>query len=306
MIDDALLVLAASQGELFGRTDVLAAGIHPTQLRSWVKERRCRPVIRGIYSTRPAPPRDRDERLLEKTHAMLLSNPGVAAAGRSALILHGIDTHGVNYDRAQGVWLNGCATRSTECVIIRRPLVRPEVVQVGRWPSVAPSWAVVDVARDAGVLPGVVSADSALHQDLLTRAALADVIDALPRSHRIGRAARMFALMDGRSESAGESITRLILRRAGFDIEPQFRIEVNGRLIARPDFRVRGTRLLIEFDGMVKYKGENGAKALQEEKIREDMLRRLGWSFVRLIWPDLDHPAMIVSRVRSALSDLAA
>jgi hypothetical protein len=48
-----------------------------------------------------------------------------------------------------------------------------------------------------------------------------------------------------------------------------------GRLF-RADFRVVGTRVLVEFDGAVKY--ADGRRAtLFEEKRREDALRREGW-----------------------------
>jgi very-short-patch-repair endonuclease len=73
-----------------------------------------------------------------------------------------------------------------------------------------------------------------------------------------------------------------------------------GRLF-RADFRVVGTRVLVEFDGAVKY--ADGRRAtLFEEKRREDALRREGWVVVRLVWADLDDP----ERVRRLVLDAVA
>ena len=51
----------------------------------------------------------------------------------------------------------------------------------------------------------------------------------------------------------------------------------------RADFRIKGTRILVEFDGATKYAVGDRA-TLFEEKRREDALRRVGWVVVRLVW----------------------
>ena len=80
---------------------------------------------------------------------------------------------------------------------------------------------------------------------------------------------------DGRHGSPGESRTAYVLRALGHDVEPQVEVSAEGRRY-RADFRVRGTRVLVEFDGQVKYADPT---ALFEEKRREDALRRTscGW-----------------------------
>jgi very-short-patch-repair endonuclease len=89
---------------------------------------------------------------------------------------------------------------------------------------------------------------------------------------------------------------------AGLDVEPQvvIRDEV-GDVVARVDLAVRGTRVLIEFDGLVKYR-EGGSEALIAEKRREDELRRLGYVVVRFTWADLYRPERVVARVRAAVA----
>lgn len=93
-----------------------------------------------------------------------------------------------------------------------------------------------------------------------------------------------------------------MLRCLGFDLEPQVEIRAEGRLF-RTDFRVRGTRVLVEFDGAVKYVDR---AALFEEKQREDALRRAGWIVVRVVWSDLAEPARLRRRLRNALAQTAA
>lgn len=305
MIDPDLHALASAQGGLFRRADAQRLGVQDFELARWVSGGLCHVVVRGVYSIESRPPLPSD-RLLEKTRAMLLGNPHVAAAGRSALALHNIATYGVNYERAQGIWLNKCATRSTTDMIIRRPLIAPDVTEIGGHRVVEPAWAVVDVARDAGVTAGVVAADSALHQELATAEDLARVVAAHRRCTRVGRAVSAIALADGRSESPGETRLRLILQAAGIEVEPQFVVYDGDRQVARVDLRVMGSRLLIEFDGMVKYRADDGALVLEKEKRREDVVRRLGWTFERFVHDDFAHPRAIVARVRTAAHDVAA
>ena len=78
-----------------------------------------------------------------------------------------------------------------------------------------------------------------------------------------------------------------------------------GRVVARVDFLV-GDRVVVEFDGMVKYEGLDGRRALAAEKEREDLLRALGFVVIRVVWADLERPDLVTARVRAALRSVAA
>jgi very-short-patch-repair endonuclease len=108
----------------------------------------------------------------------------------------------------------------------------------------------------------------------------------------------VLSFADGRHESPGESRTAFLLRRLGFHLDPQVEVVAEGRRY-RADFRFRGTRVLVEFDGAVKY-SEPGA--VFAEKQREDALRRAGWIIVRLVWRDLASPDVVRRRVNQALA----
>ena len=111
----------------------------------------------------------------------------------------------------------------------------------------------------------------------------------------------MIELADELSESPGETRTRLILTSAGLPVRSQVPIvQVGGAVLARVDFLVGG-RVIVEFDGAVKYQTGDGI-VLFQEKQREDRLRELGFEVVRVIWSELDHPADVIGRVQAALA----
>jgi hypothetical protein len=64
--------------------------------------------------------------------------------------------------------------------------------------------------------------------------------------------------------------------------------------------RVVGERVVVEFDGLVKYDGADGRAALAREKAREDRLRAAGYQVVRLVWSDLRDPHRVATLVRQA------
>jgi very-short-patch-repair endonuclease len=76
-------------------------------------------------------------------------------------------------------------------------------------------------------------------------------------------------------------------------------------LIGRVDFLV-GDRVVVEFDGMVKYGGADGREALAAEKRREDRLRTAGYEVVRLTWADLHQPEHVARAIRQAMARAAA
>ena len=104
---------------------------------------------------------------------------------------------------------------------------------------------------------------------------------------------------DARTGSPGESVLGHRLRRMGHDLDPQFRVESDlGTRFA--DFRIRGTRVLVEFDGEQKYADRPEAF---REKRREDAMRRRGWAFARFVGKELDDVRLIRGRVEQAIAD---
>lgn len=71
----------------------------------------------------------------------------------------------------------------------------------------------------------------------------------------------------------------------------------------RPDFVWKEQKLIVEFDGDVKYFAyQPTAEVLLNERKREKRLMEAGWSFVRLDWGDLGNPEEVKRRIRAALN----
>jgi very-short-patch-repair endonuclease len=99
----------------------------------------------------------------------------------------------------------------------------------------------------------------------------------------------------------------LLLNALGYRPIPQVEIrDPQGRLAGRVDFLLEGERIIVEFDGLMKYAGAHGRDALAAEKSREDRLRALGYEFVRLTWADLTRPSTVERMLRMAVARASA
>lgn len=163
--------------------------------------------------------------------------------------------------------------------------------------------AIVQAGLLGGAESALVPADSALRSALTTPEELVRAVADFRTHTGIGPVRCALAHADGRHESPGETRTAYLLRALGFEPEPQVEIVADGRLF-RVDFRIARTRVVVEFDGAVKY-ADGRPEVLFDEKRREDALRREGWIVVRLVWADLDHPQRVRARVLDALSRAA-
>jgi predicted transcriptional regulator of viral defense system len=166
---------------------------------------------------------------------------------------------------------------------------------------------VVDLARALPFAEAVATGDAALRLGL----AAEDLDEALSRAGRrpgIGGARRVAAFADGRSESVGESLSRVVLHRLGL-APTTLQLEVfdpGGRFVGRSDFGWEDRRTLGEFDGRVKYgrslrSDQPVEDVLWSEKQREDELRDLGWQLARWTWWHLEHERVLEARLRRAL-----
>jgi hypothetical protein len=165
----------------------------------------------------------------------------------------------------------------------------------------------VATVSSVSVEGGVVAGDVALHDGHCTIEQLDEAAERLgPGLRGRARLRRAMAAMDGRAESPGESRTRMVLSALGLPVEPQVEIiDADGELVGRVDFLV-ADRVVVEFDGAVKYRGDSGADVLIAEKRREDRLRELGYEVVRVTWDELAQPERLHAKVRAALLRRAA
>ena len=297
----------AANGGVIGAGEIEALGCSPEDREAWVRRGLLVRVRRGAFVDG-----DRwsqagvDERYRLTVMAVARARGGSEVVSRhSALALWRLPLWDV--DRGLVVLssdVEEVATRSGLRVTPLRGLVAREPVEGLQVQAVAD--ALVTTASFS-VEAAVVAADAALRDGLCSPEELEDAGDRLlPGLRGRARARRVLAAVDGSSESPGESRTRLVLSALGLPVEPQHEVRDGwGRLVARVDFLVAG-RVVVEFDGAVKYAGAGGQAALVAEKVREDRLRELGYVVIRLTWADLDRPQEVRRRVELALRRTAA
>ena len=189
------------------------------------------------------------------------------------------------------------------------PLPDHDVVEIDGFRVTSLARTVVDLASSLDALHAVPIGDAALRNGLRPDQ-LAQLADESGGRRGIAGARRSLALLDARSESPGESMSRVVLHQHRVP-PPELQLEVfaaHGTLVGRTDFGWREQRTLGEFDGRSKYgrlllrPGQTPEQALFEEKRREDALRDLGWEVVRWIWADLFAPSALLDRLARAFA----
>jgi len=292
--------LLAMPDGIFTRQDAVRAGVRDKVLIAGLRRGVIARLCRGAYTSPGTWTKGEHRRLLARA-ALRVYDDAVLASG-TAVAAHGIALFEVPVARADIA--RPVAREATTTHLRIRPL-RDAVVATGWGPATDLPSALVQLTLDHGIPAGVASIDEALHTGATTREALDVVYERIagwPHSSRVRCA---LAWSDGRSESLGESVTRVILRSAGWDVDAQVPIaDDDGVVFARADLGILGTSVLIEFDGKVKY-SDGGADALFREKKREDRIRALGYVVVRVTWADLFHPDRIIRAVSSALATAA-
>ncbi|CAM2847219.1 hypothetical protein [Skermania piniformis] len=291
------------------RRTALAAGYTDAELRRCYRSPGWTRLRAGSY----LPPGDIDA---ERRHRLLAAAtlPGLAAGSvlshQSALIWHGLPTWNVPLDRVHVTRDQAAGGRRTRLLHVHCAPLPAAAVIAGADPAVCtPARAVADLARTVDFEQAVVTGDATLRArlcdspDLRTAAAYA--------TNRPGHRAalRVFEFLDPRSESVGESRSRVLLHR--LDVPPpQLQSEIrdeHGRLVGRVDFCWAGSGVVGEFDGRVKYgrlsrPGQTAGDVVFQEKVREDRLRDLGWVVVRWTWADLDRPEAVRERLHRAFA----
>lgn len=280
------------------RRSALAAGHTDAELRRAVRRGELQRLTPGVYLDADGAQLLDDvgrHRLLARTVGTGL-RPAAAISHVSAAVLHEFDVwqtdlaliHTTNGRSAGG---RRGPTRHVHAAVLGGDVVQLDGVRV-----TSPARTVVDLARTLPVEEAVVVGDSALRRypglDFHAH------FDA-PRAG-IAAARRVVGFLDARSESPGESLSRLRLRDAGLPapvLQPVIHTP-GGVFVARVDFFWEQWGLVGEFDGMVKYGTVDDVRA---EKHREDALRDLGLQVVRWTWPELFRFDVVVERLRRAV-----
>lgn len=249
--------------------------------------------------------RDRHRLLIEAVLPEMAE--GSVVSHQSAAVLYGAPLWRTPLDRV-------CVTRNRRGGGRTRPYTKvhgsplDSAVEIDGMLVTPPARTVIDLALSLPFEAAVVAGDGLTGMFGLTEAELAEELSLARCRHGIAQAKRVVAALDGRSQSAGESLSRLMLRRQGLPA-PATQGNVltpDGRFVGRVDFYYEEFATLCEFDGPLRYgrllhAAGNVPEALRREQIRETYLRALGFHVIRWTWNELhtDDPAR---RLRTALS----
>lgn len=294
------------------RAALVRAGYSDDEIAALVRAGQLERAAHGVY-VRPTAAADRHVAALDsylgRSIAHATQTPSSVISHLSAAALHGLTLARAPLStvhltrigagggrRSPGLWIHTASTAEDDLVTVHG--VR--VTSVAR--------TVVDIARTESLRNAVAVADDAVHRELVTPSAIMDTMARAAHARGMRAARRALALVDGRSESVGESFARLALRAAGLP-SPQLQLtvfSVGGEFLARCDFGYDEVAVLIEFDGTTKYgrlrrPGETVEQAVLREKAREDALREAGFIVLRLVWSDLADPVRLRARIVEAI-----
>lgn len=286
---------------VFSSAQAAAVGLEAGQVRRAVRSGQIRRLRRGWF-TSATQAKGEDLLLLRTVAAVRDGGAAVAASHHCALLVHSLPLVDCPTDTVYLAHLTDRHHRVSAGVRYGPAPATPVWVRAGTLTThiatMPAAVAVVQTGCAHGPRAAIAAADAALRLKRTTQTALSTAVKVLSGHTGIGLAKAALVLADGRRESPGESLLALVLHQLGIEVEPQIEIP-DGYTTWRADFQVRGHRVLIEFDGKVKYASRED---LWREKKREDRLRDLGWEIVRVTWADLSTPGVVADRIRRAIA----
>lgn len=297
-------LLAAERGATTSRA-LAALGIGPAKRETLVRQAVLLRVGRGALVDAAAyalaPPR---EQHIMRAVAIARTWPaGVAISHTSAAPMLDLPLPMQPPERVHGCRMSTGQHRKNSVYTIHTGYAGATFTRLHGVDLLEPRFTVMGVAEQLGRDAAVMAADAALHRNMVTKESLTEACDARPNHPAHATLQRAIELADARTESPGETRSRLLLLGLGFMPIPQVEIrDAGGSFIGRVDFLLEGTRVIVEFDGMTKY---GSHEDLVAEKRRELRLQRAGYVVVRLVWADLAHPDRVRHLLNGALAAAA-
>ena len=302
--------------ELLVTRDLTRQGFSADEIRRMVRRGELARIRRGAYvRDHPSADGDADPYDLRTPHLRLIAGTepqlhpravlshGSAAAVLGLPLFRSMVAH-VHLTRDR----RGGGVRRSVVFVHGSPLREADRMVVDERAVTSLARTTVDLARTLTYDKAVAIADRGLALGA-DPAQLEECLQQARRWYGCPGARRVIGFADPRSESVGESFSRIRMRELELP-EPVLQFEVvdeNGYLVGKSDFAWPDRRTLGEFDGAVKYgrlrrPGETPEEAVHREKLREDALRDHGWEIARWIWDDLRHPEVIDARLRRAFA----
>jgi very-short-patch-repair endonuclease len=214
---------------------------------------------------------------LLQVQALLLAFEDCAASHESAAVALGLPVLDlppyVVGTRPQGAWRS-----APEFRVRIAPLPDDHLACVDAVRSTSHSRTVVDIARTSSLQAAFVVGDAALRSGT-SRSELSRVLEDCAGWADVGKARRALPLLDGRSESALESVSRGVFVENDFPMpELQVVIQIDPITTFRLDFFWEEYGVAGEADGLQKY---IEPEVLRAEKLRQELVERFGIKVVR-------------------------
>jgi hypothetical protein len=290
------------------RRDAVRDGRSDDELARLIRVGALTRVRRGAYfdGLMPVTAAARHALLVASTLANL-RRPAVVSHQSAALLL-GLPLWGVRLDQVHVTRRPPASSQTAGLVRSHVARLRDdEVTMVGDVPVTDMARTALDLARSLPFEPAVVLLDAALHSHAVAREVLEQRLFDIAGTRGRRHAARVLRFADERSESVGESRSRVLLSELGLApsaLQHPVR-SADGVFLGRADFAWEEVRVVGEFDGRVKYgrllrPGQEPGDAVFEEKVREDAIRDAEWDVVRWTWRELSTPHDLGARIRRA------
>ncbi|WP_068156035.1 hypothetical protein [Rhodococcus phenolicus] len=283
------------------RARLLAAGTSAFEIARELRTGELVPVAHGVYLRRG------DHGALDGTgrHRVLARHfgstldQGEAISHISAATLHGAPVWNLPLTRVHVSRTPGAGARHRGRLHIHTARwMDADLTVVDAVPVTSVARTIADVARTVPRPQAVIIGDALLRIDPAAAAWLPRVVEAASGLHGVARARAVAGFLDARSESVGESLSRVRIEEAGLP-RPVLQHEVvvrDGRR-CRLDFFWDEAGVVGEFDGAGKY---SDRRDLVAEKLREDALRDVGFEVIRWNWAELDRFDVVVRRFERA------
>jgi hypothetical protein len=298
--------------EILRTSELLAQGYEKAEVQRLVRQGALRQVRRGAYVRAEVTP---EPTSAEESHQLLVSAVALQALSdgvishASAAVLHGLPVWNGAIARVHVTRGRSTGARRRADIEVHSATLPPaHVTTLAGVRTTSLARTVADLGRTQGFAQAVAAGDRAVTLGL-DFGDLDEVLQSMQQWPGVRQARRVADFLDGRSESAGESVSRVRLWEQGlpFPIPQREIFDSRGLLIGRVDFCWEDRRTVGEFDGRVKYgrllkPGQRLEDVLFAEKLREDALRDAGWQVVRWIWPDLERRGLLRDRVLRAFA----
>lgn len=291
---------------VFSTRAAARAGWTPAALLHGVECGRLTRLARGVYieSQRLAGEGPEADRLRASIQAIAagIAVPTATPSHTSAAVLAGVPVWQLP-DHAC-VTVTPRFTGDARCAHLHRARLPTEhVVGVGPRRRSGGARTILDTAREHGIEDAVVIGDYALRHRMTTLDELGRVVESCERWPGIRRARTVVDLLDPRSESPLESVSRLRLALTRLP-QPEPQVEIfdhRGVLLGRLDFYWDEFGVAGEVDGKLKYR-DRPDEVRWREKRRQEPMEDTGVLFVRWGRPDLATMAILERRVRTVLA----